>query len=73
MKDGENDVDKIVLKGASAQLVNCKKIVGKKCLLENWRSDHGYHELDNETKYPIAYHAIKIAFMQGVLILVRIR
>ena len=59
MKDGENDINKIVLKGEIARLMNCKKIIKKKCSLENWQSDHSYYELDNEIKYSIAYHLIE--------------
>ena len=59
LQDGVNDVDKIILKGATAQLGQCKKIAEKKPTLENFRSEHGYYELDNNTKYSIAFSPVE--------------
>ena len=57
-KAGENDVDKIVLKGASVHMLNQKLILSMRCNLVDWKSDNGYYEIDNFTKYSIAYNPI---------------
>ena len=53
---GENDVDNIVLKGSSVLMTHQKRIIDQPCDMTDWRSDNGYYELDNFTKYSIAYH-----------------
>ena len=53
---GENDVDNIVLKGSTVLMTNQKRILDQPCDMTDWRSDNGYYELDNITKYSIAYH-----------------
>ena len=53
---GENDVDNIVLKGSSVLMTQQKRILDQRCHMTDWKSDNGYYELDNMTKYSIAYH-----------------
>ena len=52
-EDGENDADAIVLYEGYVQLDDCNSILEKKCSLEDWQSNFGYYELDNDTKFPI--------------------
>ena len=48
------------------QWVNHHQIIDTKCRLKDWKSDNGYYELDNNTKYSIAYHLIdKCLYARG--------
>ena len=57
-KKGENDVNNIVLKGANVLILNQKTILKVHCNLTDWKKDNAYYEIDNFTKYAIAYDRI---------------
>ena len=70
---GENDIDNIVLKGACIQLANNRTIIKRECTMEDYKTENGYYEIDNDDKYSIVHNPNDNCIYARVHILARIR
>ena len=70
---GENNIDNIVLKGACIQLANNRTIIKRECTMEDYKTENGYYEIDNDDKYSIVHNPNDNCIYARVHILARIR
>ena len=48
-----DNIDAIVFPDSKVEYADCNQIRNKNCWLDSWRTNYGYHELDNAVKYCI--------------------